>query len=136
MTTLSLDLSIPSVGHRGSADALEALTTELEKLYELKKEAERLKKEYDEANLAFKAKLESAGMLNESFQGLGFVHASVHRTKQFESELAKTVLTPAEVKKCSKSVIDSKLVKALFPAKYEACQADKGSWTVSYTLDA
>ncbi|MGN6656444.1 MAG: hypothetical protein ACTHJ9_14010 [Rhodanobacter sp.] len=114
---------------------LDALTTDLEKLFELKKQIDHLTKVYKQADTALRERLESAGLMNEDFQGLGFVHASVHRTKSFDGKLAASVLTPAEQKKCEKKVLDSALVKALFPEKYEACQADKGSWTMRLSLD-
>jgi hypothetical protein len=130
--TLSLDLSFGADLNHG---VLEGLTHELERFYELKKQADQLAKQVKQADAELREKLESAGLLNEDFQGLGFVHASVHRTKSFDSKLAASVLTPAEAKKCSKTVIDSNLVKALFPEKYEECQADRGSWTMRLSLD-
>lgn len=115
---------------------LDALTTDLEKLFELKKQIDHLTKVYKQADTALRERLESAGLMNEDFQGLGFVHASVHRTKSFDEKLARETLTPAEQRKCEKKVLDSALVKALFPEKYEACQADRGSWTMRLSLDA
>jgi hypothetical protein len=129
--TLSLNLETPV-----AADDLEPLRRELEAFYELKRSADLKAKQVKEADAALRQKLESAGLLNEDFQGLGFVHASVHRTKSFDEKLARETLTPAEQRKCEKKVLDSALVKALFPEKYEACQADKGSWTMRLSLDA
>ena len=117
------------------ADA-EALTAELEAFYELKKQADQLAKQVKEADAALRQKLEAAGLLNEDFQGLGFVHASVSRTRRFDETLARTVLTPAEQRKCEKKVLDSKLVQALFADRYEACQKDLGGYTMRLTLDA
>lgn len=134
--TLSLNLD-NGLGDFGIvSDVEDALTEELESFYELKKQADLLAKQVKQQDAALRQKLESAGLLNEDFQGLGFVHASVHRTKSFDEKLARETLTPAEQRKCEKKVLDSALVKALFPEKYEACQADRGSWTMRLSLDA
>jgi hypothetical protein len=128
--TLSLNLEATA-----PSNALDDLTAELEAFFEKKKEAERLAKEVKKADEALRAKLEAAGLLNEDFQGLGFVHASVSRTKRFDEAQARDVLTPAEQRKCEKKVLDSALAKALFPEKYELCQKDQGSWTMRLSLD-
>lgn len=130
---LSLDTMIDDL--RAEKD-LDVLTEELESFYELKKQADLLAKQVKEADAALRQKLEAAGLLNEDFHGLGFVHASVSRTRRFDESLARTVLTPAEQRKCEKKVLDSKLVQALFADRYEACQKDLGGYTMRLTLDA
>lgn len=129
--SLNLDTVAPATA---TADDLDPLRRELEAFFELKKSADRIAKQVKEADAALRAKLEAAGMLNEDFQGLGFVHASVSRTVRFDEALAREVLPTTIQKKCEKKVLDTNLVKALAPEYYEACQRDLGSYTMRLSL--
>lgn len=113
-------------------------TTELETLAQrvlrTKLAKEAAEADFKEADAEFRAALEEQGKLNTDFAGVGNVRTAISHTRRFSEDLALQILPKKLVKECSKTVLDSALVKRnLSPIDYERCQAVTG-FTIRYSF--
>lgn len=120
--TISLDIqSAPAV------DIDAALELEAEQAFLLDAQAKELAEQAKSAKEALKAKLEKRGLLNGDTKALGNIRTVIKQVRRFDENLAKSLLTPAEVEKYSVAKLDSVIVKRnVSPDVFEMFQKDFG----------